>query len=72
MLPLAFAELNKEVTIKDIRGTGCCKGQLLEKGFCIGKKLCVLKDGNGGVVVKMNNCKYALNFDLASKIIVEI
>lgn len=27
MLPLAFVELNKEVTIKDIRGTGCCKGQ---------------------------------------------
>ncbi len=72
MLPLAFAELNKEDTIKDIRGSGCCKGQLLEQFFFICIKVCVLKDGNGGVVVKMNNCKYALNFGLASKIIVYI
>ena len=71
MLPLAFAEPNRELVIKDIRGTGCCKGRLLEKGFCIGKKVCVVRDGCDGIVVKLNNCKYALNFGLASKIIVD-
>ena len=71
MLPLAFAEPHKELIIKDIKGAGCCKGRLLEKGFCIGNKICVLRDGSDSIVVKINNCKYALNFGLANKILVE-
>lgn len=71
MLPLAFAESNKELVIKDIKGTGCCKGRLLEKGFCVGNKICILRDGKDSIVVKINNSKYALNFGLANKIFVE-
>ena len=63
MLPLAFAELNKEVTIKDIREQAVVRGNCWKGVFVEVEKLCVLR-WNGGVVVKMNDCKYALNFGL--------
>lgn len=69
MMPLTFAKENKEFVIKELRGRD--RASLLEKGFCIGSKICLLTDNNNNYIVKINNSKYVVNFSLASKIIID-
>lgn len=71
MIPLTFAKENKEFIIKELRGRDKDKTSLLEKGFCIGSKICLLTDNNNNYIVKINNSKYVVNFSLASKIIID-
>jgi ferrous iron transport protein A len=69
--PMVFANKNKMLVIHDIRGGRGAKKKLVDRGFCIGSHLCVLKDDNSNVVVKVNDSKFVLGFGLASKIIVK-
>lgn len=71
MIPLTFIQENKEFIIKEIKGRDKDKSQLIEKGFCIGNKLCLLTDDNRNYIVKLNGTKYILNFSLANKILLE-
>lgn len=71
MTPLVFAEQNKEFVIKEIKGRDKDKNRLIEKGFCIGNKVCLLRDDQSNYIVKINNAKYVLNFGLANKIIID-
>lgn len=72
MIPLCFAELNKDFLIKEIkgqRGSKCC---LVNKGLCVGNKVRVMNGSGGCFVVKVNDTiKYALNFSLANKILLQ-
>ena len=68
---MTFAEKNKPFVIKSLIGSDRCKSKLIERGFCIGGKLCVLRDENCNFIVKINESKYVLNVSLASKIMVE-
>lgn len=68
---MTFAEKNKDFVIKNLLGSDRCKSKLVERGFCIGEKLCVLTDENCNFIVKVNESKYVLNTALASKIMVE-
>lgn len=68
---MTFAEKNKDFIIKNLVGNDRSKAKLIERGFCIGEKLCVLTDQDCNFVVKINDCKYVLNLSLANKILVE-
>ncbi|MGL5355207.1 MAG: FeoA family protein [Cetobacterium sp.] len=70
MMPLIFAEQNKEFVIKQIKGRDQDKNRLTEKGFYIGNKICLVKDDKSNYIVKINETKYVLNFGLANKIII--
>ncbi|MGL6114191.1 FeoA family protein [Cetobacterium sp. SF1] len=69
LIPLAFVEHNKNFVIKEIRGSSTDKNRLVEKGFCIGNKVCLLKDNENNFIVKINDSKYMINFSLANKIL---
>ncbi|WP_448819832.1 FeoA family protein [Cetobacterium sp.] len=71
MTPLIFAEQNKEFVIKEIKGRGKDRNRLTEKGFCIGNKICLLRDDQRNYIVKTNDTKYVLNFGLANKIMID-
>lgn len=72
MVPLCFAELNKDFLIKEIkgqRGSKCC---LVNKGLYVGNKVRVMNGSGGCFVVKVNDTiKYVLNFSLANKILLQ-
>lgn len=69
LVPLAFAEHNKNFLIKDIKGNNKDKKRLIENGFCIGSNVCLLKDDNNNYIVRINDNKYVINFGLANKIL---
>lgn len=71
IIPLAFAELNKTHTIKNINGSNKDKSMLIEKGICCGSSICLLKNMNNNFVVKVGNCQYVIGFGFAKNIMVE-
>jgi len=68
---ITFAEKNKDFVIRSLVGNDRSKSKLVERGFCIGEKLCVLRDEDCNFIVKVNESKYVLNLAMASKILVE-
>lgn len=72
MVPLCFAQLNKDFLIKEIkgqRGSKCC---LLDKGLCVGNRVRIMNEDRNCFIVKVNDTvKYALNFGLANKIMLQ-
>lgn len=70
-IPLAFAECNKYHTIKNINGSSKEKSTLVEKGFCCGNKICLVKNLNNNFVVKTGNSQYIIGFGFAKDIMVE-
>lgn len=72
MVPLCFAQPNKDFYISEIKGNGRSKYCLLEKGLCIGNKVRVMGDRDNCFIVKINDTiKYALSFAIANKIILQ-
>lgn len=72
MVPLCFAQMNKDFLIKEIkgqRGSKCC---LLDKGLCVGNKIRVMNGSKDCFIVKVNDkIKYALNFGVTNKIMLQ-
>ncbi len=68
---ITFVEKNKDFVIRNLVGSDRSKSKLVERGFCIGEKLCVLRDEDCNFIVRVNESKYVLNTALASKIMVE-
>lgn len=72
MIPLCFAQPNKDFYIKEIKGKGEAKCCLLEKGLCVGNKVRVMEGSNNCFIVKINDTfKYALSFGIANKIMLQ-
>ncbi|WP_291258676.1 FeoA domain-containing protein [Fusobacterium sp.] len=72
MVPLCFAPLGKDFLIKEIKGQKGAKCCLVDKGLCIGNKVRVMNGNGGCFVIKVNDTiKYALNFSLANKILLQ-
>lgn len=71
MIPLCFAQLNKDfyiIEIDDCKKSKCC---LLEKGLCVGNKVNIhAKKGNSFVVKINDTMKYVIGFGIARKILV--
>mgnify|MGYP001371821164 CR=1 FL=1 len=69
MVPLSFAQPNKDFYISEIKGNTRSKCCLLEKGLCIGNKVRVMGDCDNCFIVKINDTiKYVLSFAIANKI----
>lgn len=71
VVPLAFAEFNKFHTIKSIKGSCELKSALVDKGFCCGSKICLLRNLNNNFVVKIGDNQYVIGFGFAKDIMVE-
>lgn len=71
IMPLAFAEYNKYHTIKNITGSSKEKTALVEKGFCSGNRICLIRNLNNNFVVKIGDNQYIIGFGFAKDIIVE-
>lgn len=71
MMSLVFAEYNKKLKIKEIKGRDKDKQKLIEQGFCSDTVITLLEENNRNYIVKLNENKYILGFSLANKIIVE-
>ncbi len=69
--PVTYAQPNKNFVIKCINGNDKTKARLMERGFCIGEKLCILRDDDENLILEVNKSRYVVNFGLASKIIVD-
>lgn len=70
-IPLVFAEVNKNFTIKNITGSSKAKSELVEKGFYVGKKISLIKNLDNNFLVNMENCQYVLGFGFAKNIMIE-
>lgn len=71
MLPLIFAEKDKEYIIKRIKTRDKNRCKLIENGFHEGKKIFLVGENRNSYVVKIDDMKYILDFRLANKIVVE-
>lgn len=69
--PVTYGQLNKKFVIKGINGNDKTKARLIERGFCIGENLCILKDTDENLIIEVNKSRYVVNFGLANKIIVD-
>ncbi|WP_372712566.1 ferrous iron transport protein A [Ilyobacter sp.] len=69
--PVTYAQPNKRFVIKGINGNDKTKARLIERGFCIGENLCILRDDSENLIIEVNKSRYVVNFGLASKIMVD-
>ena len=71
IIPLAFAEQNKFMIIKNINSSSKERTVLAEKGICNGSKICLMNNMNNNFVVKTGNSQYIIGFGFARNIMVE-
>ncbi len=69
-MPLTFAEMDKEVTIKRINGNPEIKQHLADMGFVIGSEVKVVASIAGNLIVSVKGARIALNDTMANKIMV--
>lgn len=69
--PIVYADKNRDLVIEEIRGGIGVKKKLIERGFCIGSHVCILRDGDSTLLIKTDSSRFVLGFGLASKIIVK-
>ena len=70
MLPLGFADTNKEVIIKKVSGTPEVKKHLENLGFVPGSSVSVLSRSGGNLIVKVKESRVAIGEEMARKIMV--
>lgn len=74
MTPLFLAPEGVKLRIKKIRGGKMFKKRLsnvgLKEGDCC-ERICSCSKGSG-VILKKNNCKIAVGFGMANKIVVDV
>ena len=68
MMPLVFADIEKEVVIQKIGGTPQTKKHLENLGFVVGGTATVLAAIDGNLIVKVKEARVAINNDMAMKI----
>ncbi|WP_300327849.1 FeoA family protein [Fusobacterium sp.] len=71
IIPLAFADLNKNFKIVEISEKCKHRKSLIEKGFCIGNIVTIKNSSNGNFIVEVNGSQYVLGFNYAKNILVE-
>ena len=70
MIPLTFADKDKEQIIKKIGGNDETKRHLENLGFNVGGTVTVVNSLNGNIIVKVKESRIAINEDLARRIMV--
>ena len=70
MMPLTFAEKDKEAIIKKINGTPEIRQHLADMGFVVGGGVTVITSIDGNLIVSVKGARIALNNSMANKIII--
>ncbi len=70
MMPLIFADLNQDYTIKKIGGAFDVKKHLENLGFIVGAGVTVISTLNGNVIVKVKETRVAISEEMARKIMI--
>lgn len=69
-MPLLFAVIGQEVSVKKVGGSPEVRQHLTELGFTQGAKITVVQKIDSGLIVKVRESRVALDTSMASKIIV--
>ncbi|MDR3263490.1 MAG: ferrous iron transport protein A [Clostridiales bacterium] len=69
-MTLAFAPFGREMIIKQINADDKTKRHLENLGMAVGGSVTSMFDSDGNVVLKIKDCRVALNRALAMKIVV--
>ena len=70
MIPLSFADVGEENTIKKIGGSPEVKKHPENLGFVVGGSVTVISTLAGNVIVKVKESRVAINDEMARKIMV--
>ncbi len=70
MMPLNFADIGEENTVKKIGGTPEIKKHLEDLGFTVGASVTVVSSLGGNVIVKVKESRVAINDEMARKIMI--
>ncbi len=70
MMPLTYAIIGQENTIKRVGGNPEMKQHLADMGFVAGATVTVVNSNNGNIIVNMKNTRVAINKDIANKIMI--
>lgn len=70
MMPLAFADIGEENTIKRIGGSPEIKKHLENLGFVVGGNVTIINMLGGNVIVNVKESRIAISEEMARKIMV--
>lgn len=70
MMPLSFADIGEENTIKKIGGSDEARRHLENLGFVPGGRVTVLATLGGSVIVKVKESRVAINDQMARRIMI--
>ena len=70
MMPLSFAGVGEQNTIKKICGRKDEKKHLEDLGFTVGETVSVVSCANGNVIVNIRDVRVAISREMAQKILV--
>lgn len=70
MMPLCFADLDADNTIKKIGGSPEVKKHLENLGFVVGSNVTVITTMAGNVIVNVKEARVAISEEMARKIMV--
>ncbi len=70
MMPLVFANVGEENTIKKIGGSPEVKKHLEDLGFVVGGNVTIITTLGGNVIVNVKEARVAISREMAQKIMV--
>lgn len=70
MMPLAFAEIGVENTVRKIGGNPEIKRHLENLGFVVGGNVTVITQNDGNVIVNVKDTRIAISKEMANKIMI--
>ena len=70
MMPLIYAEIEKEYVIQKIGGNPKTRKHLENIGFVVGGTAAVLTTVNGNLIVKVKEARVAIDMEMAKKIMI--
>ena len=70
MIPLCFAEIGEENTIRKIGGSPEVKKHLENLGFVVGGNVTIINSLGGNVIVNVKESRVAISEEMARKIMV--
>ncbi len=71
-MPLLLAPIGQDLTIQIINGDEKVKKHLESLGIVKDAKISIISQEKGGVIVKINNSRLALDYKIASSILIRL
>ncbi|MCC8074203.1 MAG: ferrous iron transport protein A [Clostridiales bacterium] len=70
MMPLLYADMGQEVTIKKVGGNPEVRAHLSDLGFVAGGNVTVISSLGGNLIVNVKETRVAISKEMAGKIMV--